>query len=83
MGNFIAHMAAYTPSPIEVIALQGMLPSTDSDKNHIDCHWMGLQRHMHTDLEVCHLSVTQVFMTRLNSWVSEQMAVQPCGESLE
>ena len=75
MGSFIAHVAACTPSPIEVVALQGMLPSTDSDEDHIDCHCMGLQRHMHTDLEVCRFSVIQVFMTRLNSWVSEQMAV--------
>ena len=43
-------MAGCTPPSIRVTALQVKLPHIDKDKNPIDGHFVGLQRHLHTDL---------------------------------
>ena len=61
---------------VGVIASQVMLPHTDGDENTIDCHCMVLQRHLHTDLEMCHFSVIQVLHHTL-----EQLGVSADGRS--
>ena len=82
MEIFSAHMAECTPSSIGTTASQVMLPHVASHKNNIDCHFMGLQRDLHTDLEVCRFSVIKVLHHRLEQ-LRMQMAVQPCGQVLQ